>query len=81
MSAHRRARRSAIAFFILYAVAVTFPGVVPFRGPRPFILGVPLALAWTAAWVVASLFVLVHLDRAYSAAERAANEDSDTPET
>lgn len=80
MTAHRRARRFAIAFFVLYAIAVTFPGVVPFRGPRPFVLGMPIALVWTAAWVVAAFFVFLHLDRAYSAAERAADADTTTPE-
>lgn len=81
MTAHRRARRFAIAFFLVYAAAVVFPGVVPFRGPRPFVLGVPLALFWTAAWVVAAFFVLLYLDSAYSAAERASDaETAATPE-
>jgi hypothetical protein len=66
-------RRLAITFFVVYAAAVIYPGVALFRGPRPFVLGVPLALAWTAAWVIASFFVLLALDRAY----RAAGADDD----
>jgi uncharacterized membrane protein YozB (DUF420 family) len=80
VTAQRRATILAIVFFVVYAAAVTFPGAVPFRGPRPFLLGMPLALVWTAAWVVAAFFVLIYLDRAYSAAERADAESITPPE-
>lgn len=66
----RGVRRLAIGFFVAYAIAVVYPGVVLLRGPRPFVFGMPLAMAWTAAWVVASFFVLLLLDRAYSRAQR-----------
>lgn len=66
----RGTRRFAIGFFIAYAMAVIYPAVAVFRGPRPFVLGMPFAMFWTAAWVVAAFFVLLRLDRAYSAAER-----------
>jgi hypothetical protein len=67
----RAIRRFAIAFFVSYALAVVYPAVVPFRGPRPFIFGMPFAMVWAAAWIVAAFFVLLALDRAYSSAERA----------
>jgi hypothetical protein len=70
MMTMRGTRRFAIGFFIAYAIAVVYPAVAPFRGPRPFILGLPFAMVWAAAWIVASFFVLLRLDRAYSAAER-----------
>lgn len=70
MNRLRGIRRFAIGFFAVYVVAVIYPGVALFRGPRPYILGMPLALAWTAAWVVAAFFVLLLLDRAYGAVER-----------
>ncbi|HEX6135932.1 MAG TPA: hypothetical protein VFZ24_18310 [Longimicrobiales bacterium] len=79
ISAHRRLRREqrlTIAFFALYTLAVIFPGVVPFRGPRPFILGFPLALVWASAWIVLSFFVLLRLDRAYHAASRAPGQET-----
>jgi hypothetical protein len=79
MTSMRRARRFAIAFFILYAIAVIYPGVTLFRGPRPFVLGLPLAMAWTAAWVVAAFFVLLRLERAYDAAEQARAADVSPP--
>jgi uncharacterized membrane protein YgcG len=66
----QRTRRFAIGFFVAYAIAVVYPGVALLRGPRPFVLGMPLAMAWTAAWVAASFFVLLLLDRAYSRAQR-----------
>jgi hypothetical protein len=71
MTTMRSTRRFAIGFFIVYAIAVVYPAVAPFRGPRPFILGLPFAMVWAAAWIVASFFVLLRLDGAYSAAERA----------
>ena len=70
MISMRGTRRFAIGFFIAYAIAVLYPVAVPFRGPRPFVLGMPFAMVWAAAWVVAAFFVLLLLDRAYSAAER-----------
>jgi hypothetical protein len=67
----RGRRRFAIGFFAIYVLAVVYPAVVLFRGPRPFIFGMPFAMVWAAAWIVAAFFVLLALDRAYSSAERA----------
>ncbi|HUF51923.1 MAG TPA: hypothetical protein VMN60_13955 [Longimicrobiales bacterium] len=68
MTRLRLLRRITIGYFAAYAVFVTFPGVAPFRGPRPFILGMPLPLVWVALWVIGGFFVLLALDRAYRAA-------------
>lgn len=70
MTGLRGTRRFAIGFFAVYVLAVIYPGVALFRGPRPYVLGLPLAMIWTAAWVVAAFFVLLLLDRAYAAVER-----------
>ena len=60
----RWARRGAAAFFLLFTVAVTWPGMLPFNRIRPWILGLPFSMAWIALWVVLSFLVLVGVDRA-----------------
>lgn len=57
--AARLRRTLVIAFFLVYAVAVTFPGVVPFNRIFPLVLGLPFVLAWYAGWVVLGGVVLV----------------------
>lgn len=52
------ARRLAIAFFVLQAVAVPYPGFVPFSRIEPRVLGLPFALVWPTAWIVVSGLVL-----------------------
>ena len=74
MTSMRVTRRFAIGFFVAYALAVIYPGAVLFRGPRPFVFGMPFAMIWAAAWIVAAFFVLLLLDRSYSAAERVHDE-------
>lgn len=69
MTTMRATRRFAFGFFAAYAIAVIYPVVVPLRGPRPFVFGMPFAVVWAAAWIVAAFFVLLLLDRSYSAAE------------
>jgi hypothetical protein len=71
----RSVRRVAIAFFVIYALAVVYPVVLPFRGPRPFILGMPFAMVWAAGWIVAAFVMLLVLDRAYIAGEHALERD------
>ena len=66
-SAARLRRTLVIAFFLVYAIAVTFPGVVPFNRIFPLVLGLPFVLAWYAGWVVLGGVVLV----VYHAAEGA----------
>jgi hypothetical protein len=61
-------RRMAGVFFAAYAIGVTYPGVVLFRGPRPFVFGLPLPMVWVTFWVVGGCAVFWLLDRAYRAA-------------
>lgn len=66
----RTARRATAAFFLVYAVATTYPGLLPFNRARPFILGVPFTLFWVALWVVLGLVMFLVLDRSRRAAPR-----------
>lgn len=59
----RTARRVMIGFFILYAVALTYPGILPFNRIEPLILGLPFTIFWGALWVALSFVVLVWLLR------------------
>ncbi len=54
-------RRLTIAFFVVYLVALTFPGYLPFSEPRPFVLGLPLSFAWVILWVILGWAVLAAL--------------------
>lgn len=54
--------RFAVAFFVLYALAVTWPGMIPFNRIRPFVLGLPFSLVWPALWIVLGLLVFVLLE-------------------
>jgi len=65
MTRLRRAQRLAIVFFALNAIALVFPGVLPFRGPEPFVFGMPFGMIWTSAWIIAAFFVLLYIDSAY----------------
>lgn len=65
----RRRRNATVVFFLLYAVAVTWPGAVPFNRIRPLVLGLPFSLAWPAFWIVAGCAVLFLLNRAWERAE------------
>ncbi|MEX0979479.1 MAG: hypothetical protein WDZ89_00195 [Gemmatimonadota bacterium] len=55
-------RIAVFAFFILYALAVTWPGAVPFNRARPFILGLPFSMAWAVLWIVLGCVALWILD-------------------
>lgn len=57
-------RRLAVVFFLAYAVALTYPGMIPANRIRPLILGLPPSLLWVACWVALSIPVLVLLHRA-----------------
>ena len=48
----------AIAFYVAMAIAVTYPGYVPFNTIRPFVLGMPFSLVWQVIWVSAAILVL-----------------------
>ena len=55
-------RRLAIGFFLLYLLAVTWPGATLFRSPEPFVLGLPLSMAWPAALILMGWIMLLVLD-------------------
>lgn len=63
----RYARTLAFVFLAAYAVAVTWPGMVPFNRIRPLILGLPFSMVWIALWIVAGCLVLWMLDRVEAA--------------
>jgi hypothetical protein len=48
----RALRIAVFLFFIVYALAVTWPGALPFSGPTPFVLGLPFSMAWAVLWIV-----------------------------
>ena len=60
----RAARILAGVYFTLMAVALTWPGMLPAAHIRPFVLGLPFAFFWGAAWIAASVVVLYVVDRA-----------------
>lgn len=62
-SSGRRRALLASLYFVAMAVAVTFPGVIPFNRIRPFVLGVPFVLVWYLAWVTGALLVFLALYR------------------
>lgn len=58
------ARRGAVLFFLLFIVAVTWPGMILGNHIFPLVLGLPFSMVWIASWVVLSFLVLIFLDRA-----------------
>ena len=57
-------RGGAALFFILFVLAVTWPGMIPGNRIFPLVLGLPFSMVWIAGWVVLSFFLLLLLDRA-----------------
>jgi hypothetical protein len=55
----------AITYFIMMAVAVTFPGLSLFNTVRPFVLGIPFVFAWILTWVAGSAAVFYFLYRSH----------------
>lgn len=49
---HRIATLAAIICFLLYALGVTWPGVLPFAGWQPSVLGLPFNFFWIILWIV-----------------------------
>ena len=51
--------------FLLNVLAVTWPGITPFRLPEPLVFGFPLSMAWPIAWILIgwiTLMVLFHFE-------------------
>ena len=55
-------RRFAIGFFLINALAVTWPAATLFRSAEPFVIGLPMSMAWPIAWIVMGWIVLMVLD-------------------
>ena len=64
----RFARVLTFTFLVAYALAVTWPGMIPFNRVFPLILGLPFNLVWIAVWIVAGCLVLWMLDKVESEA-------------
>jgi len=56
-------RRGVFAFFVVYLLAVIWPGAIPFSSPEPFVLGIPFSLFWPILWIVLGFLALLVLDR------------------
>lgn len=66
----RWARRGAAVFFVLFVLAVTWPGMLLFNRIHPLILGLPLSMFWIALWVFLSFLVLLTVDWVEGSARR-----------
>ena len=71
-----RTRWAVASFFLAYAAAVTWPGALPFNRIRPLVLGMPLSMAWVAAWLVLAFLALLLLDRAETREEDRRDRES-----
>ena len=49
-------------FFLLFLLAVTWPGMTLGNRILPLVLGLPFSMVWIASWVVLSFLVLIVLD-------------------
>jgi hypothetical protein len=61
----RLIHRLAIGVFLLNLLAVTWPLLAWFRSPEPFVLGLPMSMAWPIAWILIGwimLLVVYHFD-------------------
>lgn len=61
--ARKRRRRVAVGIFALAFVAILWPVYPYFAGVRPFILGLPLSLAWLLLWLAVVFATLAWLYR------------------
>ena len=55
-------RRLAVAVFLLYVLAVTWPAVTLIRSAEPLVFGLPLSMAWPVAWILIGFIMLLVLD-------------------
>lgn len=63
MNRLRTVRILAASYFILFAAAVTWPGMIPFNRIEPLVLGLPFSMMWVAFWVTGGILVLWLVDR------------------
>ncbi|NGP52330.1 hypothetical protein [Thioalkalivibrio sp. XN8] len=57
-----RVRLAVAAVFVLFALAVTWPGALLVAEPGPLVFGLPRALAWYILWILIGLAALLVLD-------------------
>ena len=50
-------------YLVLFAIAITWPGMIPFDHIRPFVFGLPFSLFWVALWVALGAFALWAVER------------------
>ena len=62
----RWTRGAVAAFFVLYVLAVIWPGILPFNRVEPRILGMPFIMAWHAGLLALTVVVLYLADRVES---------------
>ena len=60
--AKRSVRIAFVAFLILSAIGLTYPGITPFNRIRPFVFGLPFIFFWVVLWIVLGLIVFVITD-------------------
>jgi len=58
----RWVRRFAAVYFLLFVVAVTWPGMLLFNRIEPLLLGLPFSMFWIALWVFCSFLVFLLVD-------------------
>jgi hypothetical protein len=51
----------AVAYFVAMALAVSFPGIIPFNTIRPYVFGVPFVFVWYLCWILGSLLMFTFL--------------------
>lgn len=61
--AHRRRRLAFLVVWVLATLAMIWPVAAFFSGSKPFIVGLPLSLAWPVAWLLLVFAGLVYLYR------------------
>lgn len=59
----RRRRVVFVMILIVAAASLVWPGYLPFSGIRPFVLGLPLSMAWVAFWILAMFAAMIWLYR------------------
>jgi TRAP-type C4-dicarboxylate transport system permease small subunit len=73
----RNLGRIAVAYSVIGAIALTWPGMLPFSRSVPRVLGLPFSVFWVAAWAGLGFIVLFVLERAITRAENASAGDAD----
>jgi len=72
----RQARRTLLGFAAIFAIAVTWPGIILANRFRPTLFGLPFTLVWVALWIVIGFVVLLRVDRKLHDGEAAPADDA-----